>query len=422
MVQQWLRAYRLPGHLTIRERVRLRQYRYAGLNDWGVPQIVSTLSVLLQIALILFLSGLCYLLASLDKTVAKAFIAFVGIALLAYSAFIVLQIAFRHCPYKNSLTHAIIWTAQMLTLPCWLGAYIALGIALFVFGGMVIFAGFVKEEVAGSLRLDFRDKVVRRYMVVTRFISRMFNFAFNPLTDFAGREYWTARELNVLPGLRKLDSDALIWAPTAVSQANLSRIARCLRDLPPRDHERCVMAWAAQTLNIDVWSLDDGVRAGISPFDVQTLSKIDRTFAERFQEMMLSVLPEEFKEPSTRNLLTYSFPSPCLLVMLRHIARTKAVSTDFIARYTQRVMSIRGNQPTSQLEGRLAWSRLPTSCLFECSTILRYQFTHEGVILFSFFLDNVVSDIQQPSPQKSLVFSTTQIKSGKRYFLSTITP
>lgn len=73
------------------------------------------------------------------------------------------------------------------------------------------------------------------------------------------------------------------------------------------------MAWAAQALNIDVLSLDDGFRAGISPFDVQTLNKIDRTFAERFQEMMLSVLPEEFKEPSTRNILAYFLPTvlPC---------------------------------------------------------------------------------------------------------------
>ncbi|KAI0347432.1 hypothetical protein BDW22DRAFT_1351870, partial [Trametopsis cervina] len=70
MVQQWLREYRLPGHLAIRERIRLRQYRYQGLLDWGVPEIVSVLPVLLQVALILFLAGLCQLLASLDETVA----------------------------------------------------------------------------------------------------------------------------------------------------------------------------------------------------------------------------------------------------------------------------------------------------------------------------------------------------------------
>ncbi|KAI0825737.1 hypothetical protein BC629DRAFT_1268262, partial [Irpex lacteus] len=101
MVQQWLREYRVPGYLTPRERVRLRQYRYEGLLDWKVPQIVSILPVLLQIALILFLSGLCDLLFSLDQTVARVFIAFVGVALAAYSAFVVLPIAFRRCPYKN---------------------------------------------------------------------------------------------------------------------------------------------------------------------------------------------------------------------------------------------------------------------------------------------------------------------------------
>ncbi|KAI0770758.1 hypothetical protein BC629DRAFT_1269774, partial [Irpex lacteus] len=67
VVLQWLREYRVPGYLTMRDRVRLRQLRYQGLIKWGVPQIVSILPVLLQVALILFLTGLCDLLESLNK-------------------------------------------------------------------------------------------------------------------------------------------------------------------------------------------------------------------------------------------------------------------------------------------------------------------------------------------------------------------
>ncbi|KAI0698597.1 hypothetical protein BC835DRAFT_1237417, partial [Cytidiella melzeri] len=101
MVQSWLKEFRLPGHLATRERIMLRQYRYQGLLDWGVPQIVSILPVLVQVALVLFLAGLCYLLFSLNTAVAKAFIAFVGVALSAYFAFTVLPILSRRCPYKN---------------------------------------------------------------------------------------------------------------------------------------------------------------------------------------------------------------------------------------------------------------------------------------------------------------------------------
>lgn len=105
MVQQWLREYRLPGHLSIRDRVRLRQLRFRALQDWRVPTIVALLPLLLQIALILFLAGLCYLLFTLDRTVAIAFVTFVGVAMSIYFALVVLPILFRHCPYRNPLSH-----------------------------------------------------------------------------------------------------------------------------------------------------------------------------------------------------------------------------------------------------------------------------------------------------------------------------
>lgn len=74
MMQQWLREYRVPEYFSSRERIRLRQLHYQALLDWWMHSIVSILPILLQIAPTLFLSGLCYLLSTLDQTVSKVLI------------------------------------------------------------------------------------------------------------------------------------------------------------------------------------------------------------------------------------------------------------------------------------------------------------------------------------------------------------
>jgi hypothetical protein len=369
MVQQWLREYRIPSHLTIRERVRLRQYRYQGLLDWGVPQIISILPILLQIALVLFLAGLCYLLASLDKVVAKAFIIFVGIALSIYSAFIVLPIAFRRCPYKNPVAHVISTLYSVFVLLCWL--------VIYFYTVIIILVVTVLSRLRN--RIDIEVKVTNMYLKISRVTSAMYTTLFNPRIDLGRSEYWTAREINALQSLKDLDRDALIWAPSAVSKGDLPRLDQCLEDLSPDQQLQCVMSWTAQALNIHVNTLDDGVSTGASPFGLDTLKKIDTAFAHRFRASLLQVLPSKFERYGWN--VFKIFYGPSVLVMLRHIVRTRAIDSDFTARYVQRVMAIRDSQTTEDINSLHSGIRLPTPCLFEISTILRYDFTEEGALL-----------------------------------------
>ncbi|KDQ06956.1 hypothetical protein BOTBODRAFT_98037, partial [Botryobasidium botryosum FD-172 SS1] len=72
LAKQWIDDYddykKYPG--SSRERGRIRQSRYANLQQWGVPTIIESLPTLLLIALGLFFTGLVDFLWAVDVTVA----------------------------------------------------------------------------------------------------------------------------------------------------------------------------------------------------------------------------------------------------------------------------------------------------------------------------------------------------------------
>lgn len=109
---QWLREYRRDAALPHKDAVALRQMRYEGLLQWHVPEILSTLPLLLQLSLILFFGGLLDLLWSLNSLVASCVSVVVGLVMLFLAATTILPalqqalIRDRHlrvgqCPYKS---------------------------------------------------------------------------------------------------------------------------------------------------------------------------------------------------------------------------------------------------------------------------------------------------------------------------------
>ena len=70
IVKQWLHELTTGLSGTTRESARRRQYRHNNLIKWRVDAIVRAPSILLQIAVVLFLSGLIILLWTLHVTVA----------------------------------------------------------------------------------------------------------------------------------------------------------------------------------------------------------------------------------------------------------------------------------------------------------------------------------------------------------------
>ena len=66
LVKQWLYQYMSIASGTARDRTLIRFYRFDGLRKWHVPTIISTLPIVLHVALGLFLAGLVVFLVPLN--------------------------------------------------------------------------------------------------------------------------------------------------------------------------------------------------------------------------------------------------------------------------------------------------------------------------------------------------------------------
>ncbi|KAK0189508.1 hypothetical protein F5146DRAFT_893051, partial [Armillaria mellea] len=65
LTKQWIHQYIAMTSGTPRDRCRVRQFRYMGLEQWGVGFIIGLLPVLLSVSLGIFLVGLVVFLAPL---------------------------------------------------------------------------------------------------------------------------------------------------------------------------------------------------------------------------------------------------------------------------------------------------------------------------------------------------------------------
>ncbi|TFK63818.1 hypothetical protein BDN72DRAFT_775447 [Pluteus cervinus] len=125
---QWLREYERPVAMSFKDKLCYRQVRYDGLIAWKVPQIMTCLPLLLEIALILFFIGVAELLWDRNHTVAIVVIVPItcSISFLLATTFlpvfqaliIRLQNSWRvcfptQCPYKSPLS----WLVYQMILP-----------------------------------------------------------------------------------------------------------------------------------------------------------------------------------------------------------------------------------------------------------------------------------------------------------------
>ncbi|PIL23218.1 hypothetical protein GSI_14527 [Ganoderma sinense ZZ0214-1] len=117
IVKQWLfeESKGLSG--TSRETARLRQYRLNSLIKWHVGVIVLVPSVLLQVALFLFLAGLLILLWTIHVTVAAVVTVFIGALFVFVLVITILPVFKLDCCYRSPQAYGIfvlsrlIWTA-----------------------------------------------------------------------------------------------------------------------------------------------------------------------------------------------------------------------------------------------------------------------------------------------------------------------
>jgi hypothetical protein len=106
-VKQWAREYlSWTAASAGRKAVAVRQYRSKAWTDWGVKKWRDLVIALLQLALILFFSGLVILLWNLNGVIAGLVTATAGAGVGCVGLAISLPAVWTRCPYRNPLS----WT------------------------------------------------------------------------------------------------------------------------------------------------------------------------------------------------------------------------------------------------------------------------------------------------------------------------
>lgn len=109
-VRQWLREYMqwCAALAHPRENVHLRQIRFTDFQKWRVFGSISIIPGLLELALVLFVSGIVVFLWTLDPTVAIVITAAVSVFLTVASTITVLPAFLKRCPYKSPTAWAFV--------------------------------------------------------------------------------------------------------------------------------------------------------------------------------------------------------------------------------------------------------------------------------------------------------------------------
>lgn len=119
LAKQWLREY-LQWNSPLgspRENVLVRQIRFEAFNAWNVASTISTIPALLEAAVILFFVGIVIFLWSLDDIVAICVTVVIVLFLGVVSAFTILPIVFRRCPYKSPTAWVCVTAYQFTATP-----------------------------------------------------------------------------------------------------------------------------------------------------------------------------------------------------------------------------------------------------------------------------------------------------------------
>ncbi|KAK0490317.1 hypothetical protein IW261DRAFT_1431441 [Armillaria novae-zelandiae] len=104
LTKQWIHQYMSASTGTPQQRCHMRQFRYMGLQQWGVGLIIGLLPVLMSASLAVFLVGLVVFLIPLRVSIASVVGAITFIAFSAYFVTNFLPVIYPSCPYKTPLS------------------------------------------------------------------------------------------------------------------------------------------------------------------------------------------------------------------------------------------------------------------------------------------------------------------------------
>ncbi|KAK0446681.1 hypothetical protein EV421DRAFT_211985 [Armillaria borealis] len=104
LTKQWIHQYMLVPSGTPRDRCRLRQFRYMGLQKWGVDLIIGFLPVLISVSVVVFMLGLVLFIIPLQILIASVVGAITFASFATYLITNFLPVLYPSCPYTTPLS------------------------------------------------------------------------------------------------------------------------------------------------------------------------------------------------------------------------------------------------------------------------------------------------------------------------------
>ena len=213
IVKQWLHEVSSGLSGTSRETARLRQHRLNSLIKWKVGTIVLIPSVFLQIALVLFLSGLLILLWTIHETVAIVATVLVGALFLFFTVVTALPVFQWDCCYRSPQARGAFFLVRSL----WNGTIL------------------VMLRTVAALCLSITDgRMYERSMLLRRLANALFAFCIRAADVLPRMPTWHgAEQTEVARDTGLLDRHIAMTAYTITfSTRHLETLPIVLWDLP----------------------------------------------------------------------------------------------------------------------------------------------------------------------------------------------
>ncbi|KAJ3557455.1 hypothetical protein NM688_g1465 [Phlebia brevispora] len=379
VTQQWMRAYQDLGYMALREAVRLRELRYRSLHFWRVPEIINCVPILLQAALVLFLTGIWIILQPLNDTVFVPYATFVAVSFFIYATTVLMSTISPSCAYKSPLSYLLSLLLEALRVffyYCVLGSIHAVMKMV-----QLLIAAFGRKPRLDKWTRHLETKLSTMDSKVMEALTKL------PLeSSSTAIEYWLALERNILRKRKDLDSSALSWVLPWLSATKLSSLELCLDSLETAEEKlNVVAAWLAKSLGLSLHTkfFHEGYTI-TSLFSTEATMDAMRRFGERHHKLLVDLLPDVWHKQKSKSSKEEPLFNLHVLALLRHFIHTaQDLNAAFKINYTRKLMRLRGSQAsvptTSPPKSRLHELRLPTLALFDCGTKLQYEFNDEEI-------------------------------------------
>lgn len=377
-VQQWLRTLPLPHHLSVKDSIFLRQRRYVSVIRWHLPNIITLLPVLLQLAVILFLVGLYHFLKRLSHTILVTFSVIAGIPFFGYAISLFLPLIWHACPFKSPLVPSMVFILHWFNIIASIFGVIAsviYGVVSACYASRFSSRPNTDELSRVQLELRFTDRLGQMVMLVLGPLLPVLQQA-NKFDFWLHREirhFFQKEEEKLEKELNVALAGALGSAPQTIPRHELEQLRPCLVSLQDTSRTECVLQWIVSYFG-NFSMLDYRQINNWSPISVDLLRRIPSQFSQQYATFLMDSLPHDL---TTKDHIQEDGDLCAILILLTRLSNS--TDTETRSRVARLLMEICESQflPEKGLSF-YEWVRCPAVCLFECAADGRFVFSPHG--------------------------------------------